>query len=749
MEINEELSYYITIDQLFILAPINIIKENDLLNFSFDLNYLKNLSENKNIKLNKIKEYNSFKEAIINENIFSFFRYNDNQAYLIIIDKRSSDLLNSKSFIRYTFSGLLENYEIGQLIYSTENSFYNKQEKVDLSYIQLDVNEAYLFELSDLPSNYIDSLHWWKKGPIYQIIPSSFQDSNDDGFGDLNGLKQRLDYIQQLGMKTIWLTPIYKTPFRDLGYDISDFCSIDPRFGIFDDFKSLINDIHSRQMRLILDFVPNHCSAEHQWFQAALKNDPHYVDYFVWHPGKNHDSSIPPTNWIGYAGQSMWTWSPERQQWYLHQFMDSQPDLNFRNENVCQEIENIMKFWLDLGVDGFRVDASRHLFENDQFNDEPLKENTNNDPQVEYEAYNHTETANHPDNYKMVVRWRRFIDEYIRENKRDYIILITETQDKNIDANIPYYGLNRWSRGNDMAINFFIAYFLGEKPEDRTGDILAKYTELWLSNLPSEAWSTWILSSHDSKRVGTKLASSHMIDGFYMLFLLLPGTPITYYGEEIGMENLQFTKEMRNEIVDLSAFNYGLHDESKIEKHIRDGERTPMQWSSTKQNSGFTNASKPYLPLSKSWKTINVENQLKDSRSHLKLFKQLIKLRENSPFYGGKYKLVLANKQIYSFIRWSNQSTSIPIYLIIINMIGASRNDQENESVKIDFIQLLKCKQNNAQGKVIARSSNIKHDSLLSNEGNQVDLNNICLHSSESVVLELMLTIDHIGLCSS
>ncbi|CAF3964440.1 unnamed protein product, partial [Rotaria sp. Silwood1] len=207
--------------------------------------------------------------------------------------------------------------------------------------------------------------------------------------------------------------------------------------------------------------------------------------------------------------------------------------------------------------------------------------------------------------------------------------------------------------------------------------------------LCSDAWSTWILSSHDSKRVGTKLASSHMIDGFYMLFLLLPGTSIVYYGEEIGMENLMFTKEMRNEIVDLSALNYGLNDKSKIEKHVRDGQRTPMQWSSTEINSGFTTASKPYLPLSKSWKTINVENQLKESRSHLKLFKQLVELRENPSFYGGKHKLVLATKQIYSFIRWSNKSISIPIYLIIINMIGASRNDQENECVTLDFIQLL------------------------------------------------------------
>ncbi len=230
-----------------------------------------------------------------------------------------------------------------------------------------------------------------------------------------------------VGVKTIWLTPIYKTPFRDLGYDVTDFCSIDPRFGNFDDFKSLVVDIHNRGMRLIVDFVPNHCSSEHPWFQAALRNEKPYVDYFVWHPGKNNDSSCPPTNWIGYARQSMWTWAPQRNQWYLHQFMDSQPDFNFRNENVCQEMENILKFWLDLGVDGFRADATRHLVENDQFYDEKVKDNIEKmDLQVEYDAYEHTETANHPKNDQIIIRWRRFLDEYIKINKRDYIILITE-----------------------------------------------------------------------------------------------------------------------------------------------------------------------------------------------------------------------------------------------------------------------------------------------------------------------------------
>ncbi|CAF1312568.1 unnamed protein product [Adineta steineri] len=743
----EEDSSIITIEELFSLVPIEKLNENDLKKFSFNLNSIKSLSHiNKNL-IESINKCDLYHEGIINEDLFSFYRSNKNEAYLIVIAKDSS---NNKSFIRYTFSKLFHDYQIGQLKFSTKNSFYKSNQFIDLSFVQLFLNQAYVFKLDYLSSNYIDSLHWWKKGLIYQIIPSSFQDSNNDGFGDLNGLIQRLDYIQQLGVKTIWLTPIYKSKFRDLGYDISDYCSIDPRFGTLDDFKTLINEIHNRQMRLMVDFVPNHCSIEHPWFQSALKNEKPYVDYFIWHSGKNKDSKIPPTNWIGYAGQSMWTWSPERNQWYLHQFMDCQPDLNFRNENVCQEIENVMKFWLDLGVDGFRADATKHLIENDQFKDEPLKENDQHDDlQVEYEAYEHTETSNQPDTYKIITRWRRFLDEYITNNKRDYIILITETQDKDVDSDMKYYGPNRWSRGNDMAINFFLAYFLGENPENRTGEKLSKFIQSWLEKLPNECWTTWTMSSHDSKRVATKLASSNLIDGFYMLLLFLPGTPILYYGEEIGMENLQYTKEIRHEINDLSAFNYGINDENKIEEKTRDGQRTPMQWNSDEINAGFTNATKPYHPLSKSWKTINVQNQLNSNRSHLKLFKQLVQLRQNEPFYSGKFQLILADKYIYSFIRWSSELETAPIYLIIINMFGAGQNDREDQHINLDFIKLLKCKNKNAKGKVIARSTNIKDNSSLSSEGNQVDLNDICLYSSESVLLQLLLNIHEIDLSST
>ena len=215
------------------------------------------------------------------------------------------------------------------------------------------------------------------------------------------------------------------------------------------------------------------------------------------------------------------------------------------------------------------------------------------------------------------------------------------------------------------------------------------------------------------------------------------------------MENLQYTKEMRDEINDLSAFNYGINDDSKIEKKTRDGQRTPMQWTSKKINAGFTDASKPYHPLSKSWKTINVEDQLNSSSSHLNLFKQLVQIRQNEPFYSGKYQTILATKQIFSFIRWTNVKISSSIYLIIINMTGAGQYKPDDKPIDLDFIKLLKCKNKNAKGKIIAKSTNIKKDSVLFNEGNLIDLNKISLYSNQAILLLLDLSIDQITLPSS
>ena len=407
-------------ESFFLLAPLDCLRPENV----------KSITSIEDLRKAKIDDHFSqycigeYKPAIITDNLFSFFRFTNEQTYLIIIDKRSD---SNSELQRYNFYGLLDTYGKGKVVASS-STVSSKQAKksFNLTNVLIHPGQAFVLELCQFHTDYDDSEDWWMRDVIYEIIVASYQDSNDDGIGDIQGLRQRLDYIQSLGVRTIWLTPVYPSPWKDYGYDISNFCDIDPRFGTLDDFRALIKDVHSRKMRIIIDFVPNHTSNEHPWFQAALQNDPKYVDYYIWHEGKDNGNELP-TNWMGASGQRMWTYSPERKMYYLHQFLDSQPDLNFRNEKVYDEMEKILQFWLDLGIDGFRADAVRHLMENDQYRDEPLdKEVKGADPNVMYAAYEHTETADQPGSYKIVRRWRNFLDKYAYENNRDYIILVTE-----------------------------------------------------------------------------------------------------------------------------------------------------------------------------------------------------------------------------------------------------------------------------------------------------------------------------------
>lgn len=404
-------------ETFFLLAPLKSLNNEHIKDIT-TIDNLKIAQLDDNLVQYSIGEY---KPAIITETLFSFFRYTNKKAYLIIIDKRSN--VNNE-LRRYNFYRLLNTYGKGRIVASSSSEQINKN--INLTNVLLKGGETFVLELFEFHEDFNESQDWWMRDVIYEILLSSYQDSNNDGIGDIQGLRQRLDYIQSLGIRTIWLTPIYPSPWKDYGYDVSNFCDIDPRFGTLDDFRALIKDIHSRQMRIIIDFVPNHTSNIHPWFQAALRNDPQYVDYYIWHEGKNNGKDLP-TNWMGASGQPMWTYSSERNMYYLHQFLDSQPDLNFRNEKVIDEIEKILRFWLDLGIDGFRVDAVRHLIENDQYHDEPLDQDMKDvDPNVMYVAYKHTETGDQPGSYDLVRQWRKFLDIYTYENNRDYLLLVTE-----------------------------------------------------------------------------------------------------------------------------------------------------------------------------------------------------------------------------------------------------------------------------------------------------------------------------------
>ncbi|CAF1067140.1 unnamed protein product [Rotaria sordida] len=717
-------------ESFFLLAPLELLRSEDVKNIT-------SIEELEKVKIDEqfirycIGEY---KPAIITDNLFSFFRFTEKQAYLIIIDKRID---STSELQRYNFYGLLDTYGKGKIVISSSTLTSEQIKKsINLTNVLINQGQTFILELFQLHTDYDESQDWWMHDVIYEIIVASYQDSNNDGIGDIQGLRQRLDYIQSLGVNTIWLTPIYTSPWKDYGYDISNFCDIDSRFGTLDDFRILIDDVHSRQMRIIIDFVPNHTSNEHPWFQAALHNDPKYIDYYIWHKGKNNGKELP-TNWLGASGQRMWTFSSERNMYYLHQFLDCQPDLNFRNENVLDEIEKIFRFWLDLGIDGFRVDAVRHLIENDQYHDEPLSKDAKDmDPNIMYVAYDHTESADQSGSYELVQRWRKFLDKYAYENNRNYIVLITEAYTVDIKKVMRYFGNNREERGSDIPINFLITYYLDKDENEKHGLELDKVLSDWQSNLPEYAWSNWCLGSHDSHRITSRLPSKELIDGFYMLLLLQSGTALIYYGDEIGMCDRPFTLANSDEIVDITAFNYG---EKYFDKMIRDRQRTPMQWTSQEANAGFTSSTvKPFLPLSDTWHELNVEQQQNALRSHLKLFQQLVKLRQQAPFYGGYQKKVIATKELYAFIRWLDTN----IYLIVINI-----NKKGHDPIINDFTKLLKYQNKELFGEVIARSCNILDDSLIGKEGNQINLNNLILQSSEAIVLKLLTCPSNISFC--
>ena len=458
---------------------------------------------------------------------------------------------------------------------------------------------------------------WWKENVIYHIYPRSFQDSSGDGNGDLRGIMNRLDYFEFLGIKILYLSPIFKSPMVDNGYDISDFTDIDPLFGDLSDFDELLKATHARGMKLILDFVPNHTSDQHPWFleSRSSKHSPKR-DWYVWldpSPGGG-----TPNNWVSVFGGSAWSYDAKTRQYYLHQFCPEQPDLNLRNAEVRQALKEVLMFWLDRGVDGFRVDAVPHLVEDSKFLDEPTKPEY--DPlRPNYDHLEHIYTKNVDYNHKIVQEWRTLFDKY----KDPYRILIGEII-ADLSEIVKYYG----GRKNEFDFPFNFG-FLGFN-ESTTAEDVYKAISDYISALPRGKWSNWLLGNHDVSRIGTKVGHEYC-RALNVLLLTLPGTAITYYGEEIGMTDAKVPL--------------------KTSKDFRDPQRSPMQWCS-EQNAGFSSGVKPWLPVAGNFKTVNVDAQIADPSSPLQLYRELLRLRSTSQcFKGLKFKVVHVNPSILAYTR--------------------------------------------------------------------------------------------------
>ncbi|XP_076066766.1 maltase A3-like isoform X2 [Oratosquilla oratoria] len=553
----------------------------------------------------------------------------------------------------------------------------------------------------------------WKKGALYQIYPRSLFDAKFDmeGTGDLQGITAKADYLYDLGVKTLWISPFFTSPMVDFGYDISNFVDVDPIFGSLEDFDELLKTMHSKDIKVVLDFVPNHSSDEHEWFQRSLKREEPFTDYYVWADPKGFNDSgdpIPPNNWLSVFRGSAWTWQEERKQFYYHQFHPKQPDLNFRNSLVQEEIKNVFKFWLDRGVDGFRVDALKHLFEVEDLSlDEPVDEEADVEDNLQYSYLKHPYTSDQPETFEVVRDWRKMMDTYPDK------LMMVEIYNDDIQEVMKYYG-NDTDPLADFPFNFQLIDKLQNR-SDVTGTRLKNIIDEWVDNLPDGKWPNWVLGNHDQNRVASRLGAD-LVDALNMLTLLLPGTPITYYGEEIGMQDADISWE---DTKDPWGCNFG---RERYQEHSRDPCRTPMQWDAT-ANAGFSKGPSTWLPVNDNYKTLNVKAQTEARESHLKVYKTLARLRQESSFAKGKLAFPVVTDEVLAFIRYLEDE---PTYLIVLNL---SENDVV---VDLDHHANLELP---PEASVITRSASDKSEE--NSPGSKVSLSALMLVRGEGLVLQL------------
>jgi len=450
---------------------------------------------------------------------------------------------------------------------------------------------------------------WWKHAVIYEIYPRSFQDSNGDGVGDLNGITSRLDYLKDLGVDAIWITPMYPSPQVDFGYDIADYTAIDPQYGTMADFDRLVKEAKSREIRVIMDFVPNHTSDQHPWFveSSSSRTNPKR-DWYVWRDGKAPGQ--PPNNWLSWFGHSAWKFDARTGQFYYHHFYPEQPDLNWRNPEVRKAMYNVLRFWLDRGVSGFRLDAVSRLFEDLDLQDDPFLPGRNayGDPNIQ-----HLHTDNLPEVHDVLKEMRQVVDEYPGNP-----VLISEADEPNISELTKLYG----SKLDEIQLpmDFQVA--------DVNQLSAARFRELidQIEDNPAGGQPYFFFNNHDQDRTWDRYGDGVHNDAIARLLaaLLLTAraTPQLYYGEEIGMLT---TPPARKEDVRDPIGKLGWPKEKG-----RDGERTPMQWD-TSNNAGFTTSPRPWLPVPPSYKQRNVAVEENDPDSLLNFYKRLIQLRRNRP----------------------------------------------------------------------------------------------------------------------
>ena len=478
---------------------------------------------------------------------------------------------------------------------------------------------------------------WWQTGVIYQIYPRSFQDSDGDGVGDLSGVIQRLDYLKWLGIKAIWISPFYPSPMKDFGYDICDYTGVDPIFGSIEDFDRLANEVHGRGLKIILDLVPNHTSDQHPWFiESRSSRDNPKRDWYLWEDAT--EDGKPPNNWLAMFGGTAWEWDELTQQYYYHAFLKEQPDLNWRNPEVREAMYNVMRFWLDKGVDGFRVDVMWHMIKDKELRNNPV--NGDYMPYMAtYEQLLPVYSTDQPEVHEIVQEMRKLLDQYHERMMIGEIYLP-------IHKLVSYYGPD--NNGAHLPFNFTLL----SAPWDAA--TIAGSIDEYEGALPEQGWPNWVLSNHDQPRITSRVGIQQSRVAA-MLLLTLRGTPTIYYGDEIGLRDVPIPFD---EVRDPQGLNMP-------EKNLsRDPARTPMQWDSSK-HAGFTTG-KPWLRQDRTSHRDNVQLQKDNEYSMLRLYKQLIEMRQREPsLMHGIYKPVFSDKQVISFTRMAE---GYPEFLIVLKL---------------------------------------------------------------------------------
>ena len=494
---------------------------------------------------------------------------------------------------------------------------------------------------------------WWKEAVVYQIYPRSFADSDGDGIGDLNGITEHLDYLEMLGVDVLWLSPVYKSPNDDNGYDISDYKDIMDEFGTMDDFDRLLNEVHKRGMRLVMDLVVNHTSDEHAWFAESRKSrDNPYRDYYIWRDGKEGGA---PNNWGSCFGGPAWEYDDLTDQYYLHLFSKKQPDLNWENPKVRNEVYDMMRWWCDKGIDGFRMDVIAMISKDPELPDGPINDGIYGD----FSSYVICGPRNH-----------EYIQEMRREVLNHYDLLTVGEA-----GNIPEEDVIKFAGYDEKELNMIFQFEHTELVPGKVGkwtDVKPELPALreclnrWQTRLEGKAWNSLYLDNHDQPRCVSRFGND---DPEYRelsakmlatMIHMMKGTPYIYQGEEIGMTNAYFDSiEDYRDIEGLKSMDdyvqNGILTEEEMMSFLqeigRDNARTPMQWS-TDENAGFTTG-KPWIKINPNYREINAAAAVEDKNSVFHYYRRLIELRHNYPVivYGEFIPMMEDDEKIYAYRR--------------------------------------------------------------------------------------------------